>query len=62
MKQSFWQYFSGIRKPACENDTYNLSCAEYVVPLVKAVQQQQKTFEKQQKMIKKLMEEVERLK
>ena len=54
--------FSGIRKPANENSTYNLSYAEFVVPLVKAVQQQQKTIENQQKMIDALIDEINQLK
>ena len=33
--------FSGIDKPKNENDIYGLRYAEFVVPLVKAVQEQQ---------------------
>jgi hypothetical protein len=33
--------FSGIDKPKNENDHYGLRYAEFVVPLVKAVQEQQ---------------------
>jgi len=63
--------FSGIDKPAHENDNYGLRYAEFVVPLVKAVQQlseenevlraaleeQGEMFEKRQKEQNKLMEE-----
>jgi len=38
--------FSGVDKPKNENDTYGLRYAEFVVPLVKAVQEQQKEIEK----------------
>ena len=40
--------FSGIIQPANEKSTYNLSYAEFVVPLVKAVQEQQAVISKQQ--------------
>jgi hypothetical protein len=53
--------FSGIREPANKNSTYNLSYAEFVVPLVKAIQQQQKTIENQQKMIEELNEKINQL-
>lgn len=39
--------FSGIVKPANENDHYSLRYAEFVVPLVKAVQEQQELIEEQ---------------
>jgi trimeric autotransporter adhesin len=47
--------FSGIDKPDNENDYYGLRYAEFTVPLVKAVQEQQK-------MIESLKEEVRQLK
>jgi hypothetical protein len=53
--------FSAIIKPANEKTPYNLSYAEFVVPLVKAVQEQQKTIEKQQKQIDELTRLVEKL-
>lgn len=37
--------FSGVDKPKNENDMYGLRYAEFVVPLVKAVQEQQKIIE-----------------
>lgn len=65
--------FSGIRKPANDQSAYNLSYAEFVVPLVKAAQEQQEVIsqledqleaqeeaiEKQQKQIEKLLDEME---
>jgi len=39
--------FSGVDKPKNENDFYGLRYAEFVVPLVKAVQEQQKIIEEQ---------------
>jgi hypothetical protein len=56
--------FSGVDAPQNENSTYGLRYAEFVVPLVKAVQEQQSQIENLQKlvaeqneMIKKLMQE-----
>ena len=43
--------FSGIDKPKNENDFYGLRYAEFVVPLVKAVQEQQKIIEELTKRI-----------
>jgi trimeric autotransporter adhesin len=37
--------FNGVHKPVDENDNYSLAYAQFVVPLVKAVQQQQKMIE-----------------
>jgi len=37
--------FNGVVKPADNNDLYSLRYAEFVVPLVKAVQEQQKEIE-----------------
>ncbi len=37
--------FSGVDKPAAEKDIYALRYAEFVVPLVKAVQEQQQTID-----------------
>jgi hypothetical protein len=55
--------FSGVDKPKNENDLYGLRYAEFVVPLVKAIQEQQKIIEKQQQQIedqKKNNEEMKR--
>lgn len=46
--------FSGVDKPKNENDYYGLKYAEFVVPLTKAVQEQQKVIEYQQKEIDEL--------
>ncbi len=45
--------FSGVYEPQNERDHYALAYAEFVVPLVKAVQEQQAMIEKQQAMIEK---------
>ncbi len=37
--------FSGVDKPKNENDMYGLRYSEFVVPLVKAVQEQQQMIE-----------------
>jgi len=41
--------FSGVDKPKSENDLYGLRYAEFVVPLVKAVQEQQQQIEELKK-------------
>jgi trimeric autotransporter adhesin len=49
--------FSGIDKPSSEVDYYGLRYAEFTVPLVKAVQEQQKMIESMQVEIKQLKEQ-----
>jgi hypothetical protein len=46
--------FSGVSKPQNNKDHYALSYAEFVVPLVKAVQEQQEMIEQLQKQIDEL--------
>ncbi|HNU87209.1 MAG TPA: hypothetical protein PKJ94_02925, partial [Ferruginibacter sp.] len=46
--------FSGVDKPKNENDLYGLRYAEFVVPLVKAVQEQQSIIKQQQVQIDEL--------
>ncbi len=50
--------FSGIVKPANDKSHYNLSYAEFVVPIVKAIQEQQEIIMNQQKEIQKLKKEI----
>ena len=54
--------FNGIHKPDNNNDHYSLAYSQFVVPLVKAVQEQQQMIEKQQQAINKQQEEIEALK
>lgn len=54
--------FSGIDKPASPDGFYALRYADFVVPLVKAVQEQQQVIEKQQQQIDGLMKELQALK
>ncbi|MHC1774996.1 MAG: tail fiber domain-containing protein [Lentimicrobium sp.] len=57
--------FSGVISPAQENGLYSIRYAEFVVPLVKAIQEQQAIIEQQQEEIdklKKLTAEIEELK
>jgi len=54
--------FSGVDKPKNENDYYGLRYAQFVVPLVKAVQEQQQLIEQQQQLINQLIEDVKTLK
>ena len=53
--------FSGIDAPANENDLYGLRYAEFVVPLVKAIQEQQKMIEEQTIEIQNLKDRVKNL-
>lgn len=46
--------FSGVDKPKSNSDTYGLRYAEFVVPLVKAVQEQQALIEALQKEVEEL--------
>ncbi len=54
--------FSGVDKPQNEHSLYGLRYAEFVVPLVKAVQEQQQQIEQQQQQIEQLRQEVAMLK
>ena len=53
--------FSGVDKPKDEESLYALRYSEFVVPLVKATQEQQKIIENQQKQIEALLKRVEAL-
>ncbi len=46
--------FSGVDAPKSENDYFGLRYAEFVVPLVKGMQEQQQMIEAQQKEINEL--------
>ena len=54
--------FSGITVPKAGNELYTLSYEQFVVPLVKGMQEQQKMIEKQNAVIEALQKEVENLK
>ena len=53
--------FSGVDKPKNEDDFYGLRYAEFVVPLVKAIQEQQQIIEQQNDNYKKLLYRIEQL-
>lgn len=53
--------FSGIDRPQEENDLYGLRYAEFVVPLVKAMQEQQQQIEELKKQNTELMNRISRL-
>ncbi|MGV6828073.1 MAG: tail fiber domain-containing protein [Flavobacteriales bacterium] len=53
--------FNGIKKPKNEDDVYGLRYASFVVPLVKAIQEQQKTLNQQQERIKALKTKLKEL-
>jgi len=50
--------FSGIKKPRNDKDLYTLDYASFVVPLVKAVQEQQDMIDKQNKIIDDLIKRI----
>ena len=54
--------FSGVLVPENDKTPYNLSYAEFVVPLVKAVQEQQKTIELLQQQNNEMQQEIQQLK
>jgi hypothetical protein len=53
--------FSGVDAPKNEKGMYGLRYAEFVVPLVKAVQEQQQLIQEQQQMIQELQKRIEEL-
>ena len=54
--------FSGIDAPTSDKDVYGLRYAEFVVPLVKAVQEQQVMIRKQDELIASLQQQIAALK
>ncbi|MEO6541969.1 MAG: tail fiber domain-containing protein [Ferruginibacter sp.] len=59
-KQSNYN-FSGLHTPKGQYDLYSLSYAEFVVPLVKAVQEQQAMIKNQEKIIEEQKNKMEQL-
>lgn len=55
--QSIGYEFSGVDAPQNDKSLYGLRYAEFVVPLVKAVQEQQVLFEQMQKQLQQLQKE-----
>ena len=53
--------FSGVVPPQTENDTYAIRYAEFVVPLVKAVQEQQTIIDQQNDSIQTLETQLKEL-
>jgi hypothetical protein len=53
--------FSGITKPQGENTIYGLSYDQFVVPLVKSVQEQQNMIDAQKALIEKLNARLDQL-
>ncbi|QQS28942.1 MAG: tail fiber domain-containing protein [Sphingobacteriales bacterium] len=51
--------FSGIRPPSSKCDNYSISYSQFVVPLVKAIQEQQEMIETQSKTIEQLQQKAE---
>lgn len=53
--------FSGVDKPKNEKDYYGLRYSEFVVPLVKAVQEQQVMIEKQALQLQQQQQQIQEL-
>ncbi len=53
--------FSGLQRPANDRELYSLSYASFVVPLVKAVQEQQAIISRQRDLLEELTVDEERL-
>ena len=53
--------FDGLIKPKTDKEAYGLSYSQFVVPVVKAVQQQQSLIEKQNKEIESLKQQLQDL-
>jgi hypothetical protein len=60
--QSLGYDFSGVDAPKNENDFYGLRYAEFVVPLVKAVQEQQEMIERLSNIVEKQNARINELK
>ena len=53
--------FDGVSTPENESDFYSVRYAEFVVPLVKAMQEQQKTIEELQATVRNLLKRIQSL-
>ena len=53
--------FSGVKVPKGENQAYSLSYGQFVVPLVKALQEQQEMIEVLKEQNKELIRRIEKL-
>jgi len=53
--------FNGIHTPVDENDNYSINYGQFVVPLVKGMQEQQQIIEQQQQTIQDLLKRIEAL-
>jgi hypothetical protein len=54
--------FNGVHKPENDDDNYSLAYGQFVVPLVKGMQEQQAMIEKQQAMIEQQQKQINELK
>ncbi|KAA5532114.1 T9SS type A sorting domain-containing protein [Taibaiella lutea] len=50
--------FNGLHVPESENDNYSIAYSQFVIPLVKGMQEQQKMIEDQKQMIDKLQQQI----
>ncbi|MDW8419280.1 MAG: tail fiber domain-containing protein, partial [Chitinophagales bacterium] len=54
MKESGYEHFPGIDVPKSDKEVYSMRYGDFIIPLIKAVQEQQKQIELQQKEIEAL--------
>ena len=54
--------FSGVQKAKDQNGVYSISYAQFVVPLVKAVQEQQEIIRQLQQKIRELEKQIQEIK
>jgi hypothetical protein len=61
VKESGYTGFNGVYAPTNDKDNYSLDYSKLVVPLVKAIQEQQAMIKTQQQQIDLLMKRIEAL-
>lgn len=61
IKETGFESFDAVHPPTNETDNYSLSYSHFVIPLVKAVQEQQAIINQQNQAIKDLLKRIEKL-
>ncbi|HQW26005.1 MAG TPA: hypothetical protein PLV75_08600, partial [Saprospiraceae bacterium] len=62
IQETGFSSFDAVHAPTNETDNYSMGYAVFVVPLVKAVQEQQQIIEAQNQKIELLMKEIQLIK
>ncbi|WP_448530304.1 tail fiber domain-containing protein, partial [Raineya sp.] len=62
MKESGYTHFTGIDVPKNEKEVYSLRYVDFIMPMIKAIQEQQKLIENQKQEIAKMKAEIEAIK